>query len=124
MLTQTKSGLFVICVVAAFSIISLAIGTLSPNTLALDNGEQPAHSTAKQAAGPRVSTAAQPAMGETVREASLNWADYTEPAPEPIIEQPPMGETLYQASLNWADFAKKTTLPMPAPNTANGNQPY
>ncbi len=63
-------------------------------------------------------------MGETLREASLNWADYTEP--DVTVDDTPMGEMLREASLNWADYAEVTEPgnKLPEPNVVGVSQPY
>jgi len=110
MLTQTKSGLFVLLVIAAFFMISLVIGAFSSQTLALSGVEPLDNSRAEESVNSMAqeATTAQPAMAKTLRKASLNWADYAESAPGPIVRQLWMGETIRQASLNWADYAEMT----------------
>lgn len=129
MLTKTKSGLFVLIVVASFLIISVAIGALSPETSALgNNGEQPV----QPATAAQDTYAAQPAMGETIREASLNWADFgEEPKLGATAPQPFMGDRLYEASLNWADYSyseetgsKSRLPPRPPAGAVTDNKPY
>ena len=59
----------------------------------------------------------QPSMGETLRQASLNWADYAETIKsERTSLKPWMGEQIRQASLNWADYVEVAQPEPVSPN--------
>ena len=49
--------------------------------------------------------------GASIRQASLNWADYAqEPAIVAAPEQVWAGASIRQASLNWADYAQESAI--------------
>ncbi len=112
MLNQAKTSLYVVTLIAIFFVISLVIGATSIGTVTLADQQPVEHSPDKDSVTEiREPAAAQPAMGETLFEASLNWADYAEVdvhVPERAAAQPAMGETLFEASLNWADYDEES----------------
>lgn len=116
MLNKMKSGFLVAAVVALFFIVSLVIGFALVDTATVNVDEQPAEVTQDNASVTviREATLPRPFMGDTIRQASLNWADFSEAIPrEDALPRPSMGDTIRQASLNWADYAE-LTLPEPS----------
>lgn len=122
MLNRTKFGILVVAVIALFFIISVVIGVTSVDTAAMSVDEQPAEVIEDNASVTvmRETTSPEPFMGDDIRQASLNWADYA----EPILPESGMADNIRQASLNWADYVETDTQAIELPEQNVNGKPY